>query len=526
MLPYRLALSVGILCLLISTTSAQENKSFKGLSSQEYQAKFDDLVPQGFIPVDVRVKVKRGKDFYDLKMEKPARKIGWAAHHRMTAQSFDEKKSKYEKRNMEVDVKRSYKMGATRYFVAIWKATPPRPTIQWRSVKQVPISGPSTPQLIVFDQMMTQFLVQNQLPGATLAVSRNGKVIYQKGFGYQDVDRKQPMPADALLRIASISKPITAVAILQLVEQGKLKLDDKVFEILTHQPKNEQAKRDPRLNDITVQHCLQHTAGWDRGVSFDPMFRPQIISKDLGVDCPPGPDNIIRYMLNQSLDHAPGTKYAYSNFGYNVLGRVIEQVSGMDYDSYVVKNVLKPVGAGDMAIGATLAKQRNQREPKYYVVGNPSGEAVVGELGKSVLYPYGVWHLEAMDAHGGWIASAADLVKFASAFDSPDTSSLLSPISIETMFERPPGKPGLDKQGEPTASYYGMGWRVRPVHKSQNTWHSGSLSGTSTLLVRRSDGLNWAVLFNQRNCPDGKPASAKIDVLLHRAANAVKRWPN
>ena len=146
-------------------------------------------------------------------------------------------------------------------------------------------------------------------------------------------------------------------------------------------------------------------------------------------------------------------------------------------------------------------------------------------LGKPVPWPYGGWCLESMDSHGGWIASAEDLVRFAAAFDDPDHCKILGAKSIETMFARPPGAAGEDKDGKPAASYYGCGWAVQPVGDGKaNTWHNGSLDGTSTLLVRRWDGLTWAVLFNSRQAKGGEPAGL-IDPLVHEAADAVKHWP-
>ena len=123
-----------------------------------------------------------------------------------------------------------------------------------------------------------------------------------------------------------------------------------------------------------------------------------------------------------------------------------------------------------------------------------------------------------MDAHGGWIASAVDLARFAAALDDPAHSPLLKPETIATMYAPP--------TGAAKDVWYACGWSVRPVGKSgrANYWHNGSLLGTSSLLVRRSDGLSWAVLFNQRS-EDKKLPDDEIDGALHRAANAVKKWP-
>jgi N-acyl-D-amino-acid deacylase len=376
---------------------------------------------------------------------------------------------------------------------------------------------------------MTSFLREQELPGAALAVARDSRLIYSRGFGYADRAAEELVRPGALFRIASISKPLTAVAVLQLVERGRLKLNDRLFEVLQlQQPKGREVRFDPRWKKVTVLHLLQHRGGWDRDKSFDPMFRSPAIVKELEVPPPARPRDIIRYMLRRPLDFDPGAKDVYSNFGYCLLGRVIEKVSGQSYEEYVRKEVLAPLGIHDMRLGATLPEKRAPGEVKYYVRKGATGPAVMGpHLGKPVPLPYGAWCLESMDAHGGWLASAPDLVRFAAAFDHPQRCKILKPKSIETLFARPPGAAGHKPNGKPRDAYYACGWMVRPVgdRGGANTWHAGSLDGTSTLLVRRHDGLTWAVLFNSRNSVKKVEPADAIDPLLHEAADAVKNWP-
>jgi N-acyl-D-amino-acid deacylase len=123
-------------------------------------------------------------------------------------------------------------------------------------------------------------------------------------------------------------------------------------------------------------------------------------------------------------------------------------------------------------------------------------------LGEKVPWAYGGWYLEAMDAHGGWIASAVDLAKFAAALHDPTSCKILKPETIELMHARPPGLAGYDKDGKPTDTYYSLGWMNRPVGENQvNHWHTGSLSGTATILIRRHDGKDLICLFNTRTSP-------------------------
>ena len=392
----------------------------------------------------------------------------------------------------------------------------------------IPVNGPESRRLKPFDEMMTEFLKTHEIPGAALAVSRKGKLVYAKGFGYADFEHKQPVRPRSLFRIASVSKPITAVAVLQLVENGKLSLDAKVFDVLNLQAKiPEGATLDPRWKDVTILQLLRHTGGWDRDKSFDPMFRQVDFARQFQGIPPASAEQIIRAMLGVPLDFDPGTKDSYSNFGYCMLGRVIETVTKQPYEQAVRSSVLAPLEITDMKIGRTRLADRARREVKYVTPPGRTAESIFPEdFGKPILSPYGAFSLETLDSHGGWIASAVDLVRFASAFDDDACPTLLKRSTIETMFARPDGLAGNNPDGTPKEAYYALGWMVRPIDgKGMNTWHSGSLDGTSTLLVRRFDGLDWAVLFNTRNTPTHIEPASKVDPLVHQAADQVKDWP-
>jgi CubicO group peptidase (beta-lactamase class C family) len=393
--------------------------------------------------------------------------------------------------------------------------------------KRLTMTGLADSNLAPFDRLMSQFVRQHKVPGAALAVVKDGWLVYARGFGHADLEHHVAVAPRALFRIASISKPITAAAILKLVEEGKLRLDDRVVQILRIEPFLERGeKTDPRLRKVTIRHLLTHTAGWDRDKSFDPMFQSVKIARALKVPPPARSMHIIRYMWGRPLDFDPGTRYAYSNFGYCVLGRVIEKVIGESYENYVRRHILLPLGIRDMHIGKSLLKDHMPNEVHYYD-GNHTGPAVFADLlGKRVPSPYGMWCIEVMDAHGGWVASAPDLVRFAAALDRPDRARLLRPAAIQVMFARPAGLPGFTEEGRPRDVYYGCGWQVRVVgNRGLNTWHIGSLDGTSTLLVRRFDGLDWAVLFNTRRDPQGRELAGLIDPIVHQAADQVQYWP-
>jgi N-acyl-D-amino-acid deacylase len=378
-----------------------------------------------------------------------------------------------------------------------------------------------------FDREVTQFMTARKVPGGALAVVKDRRLVYARGYGWADREKRIAVKPDSLFRIASISKPITGVAVMRLVEQNKLSLDARAFDIVNLKPLLDGDRQpDPRLAAITIRQLLQHTGGWDRDKSFDPMFRATQIAKAVGEPGPAGPHAVIRYMLGQPLDFDPGTRYAYSNFGYCVLGRVIEKITGQTYEKYVQEKILAPAGIKRMRIGASLDGKQAKGEVRYYTPNDEEGNSVFPGTAGKVPWPYGGFHLEAMDAHGGWIASAVDLARFAAALDDPKRSPLLKPDTLETMYAAPPAPVSRRADGTLNATWYGCGWNVRPIGKSgrANTWHNGSLPGTSTWLVRRWDGLSWAVLFNQRSEDKALPDSA-IDGAMHRAADSVTEWP-
>jgi CubicO group peptidase (beta-lactamase class C family) len=197
----------------------------------------------------------------------------------------------------------------------------------------VPISGRAVPELKHLDWLLVDYLRNNpSLAGASLAVARNGRVIYARAFGYADVDARLAAEPSSLFRIASVSKTFTSAAIMLLVQQGKLRLTDPVFPMLAlEMPFHERAPLDPRLNSITVHQVLCHAGGWAANLArnpfetwtgFDPMFFTLQIAQSLGSESPAHPVDIVRFMMTRPLDFAPGAHYSYSNFGYCVLGRV------------------------------------------------------------------------------------------------------------------------------------------------------------------------------------------------------------
>jgi CubicO group peptidase (beta-lactamase class C family) len=390
---------------------------------------------------------------------------------------------------------------------------------QERTSGLVPVSGQSQSELTSIDELMTDFVKEQHIPGAALAITRGSRLLYARGFGLADRRRNQEVQPTDLFRIASISKPITAVAVLQLVEREKLELNASVWELL-----NLPEPFDKRWKLVTVWQLLHHAGGWDDKI-FDPMFQSARIARALNVSSPANQQDIISYMVGQPLQFEPGDHFAYANFGYCLLGRVIERVTGMSYESYVQNQVLAPLGILRMRLGRTLPSLRAPTEVSYYEAKNRTAPAVVGTIGEPVPLPYGAWSLEAMDSHGGWLASAIDLARFACAFDVPAACPILQPKSIELMFSRPEGKTGIEIDG----IYPGCAWFVWPNDRHAHhayTSSNGLLAGTSSYLMRRHDRINWAVLFNTGYGPDGRPLMIKFRDVSSAAFERTTSWPD
>ncbi|MFC9691944.1 serine hydrolase domain-containing protein [Kribbella sp. NPDC056951] len=368
------------------------------------------------------------------------------------------------------------------------------------------VTGTAVPALAGFDNQMKTFMQARGVTAGQLAVTYKGRLVLARGYS-ASATVVQPT---SLFRIASLSKSLTAAAILRLEQDGKLKLASKVVDIL-----GITAPVDPRWSNITLWRLLQHLGGWDRAVSGDPNFKDAAIAQALGVPMELKHADVIKYMKSQKLDVAPGTKYSYSNFGYLLAGRVIEKVSGLSYEAYVKQKLLAPLKIKRMALGWSIAKHTGEMsyESQY------TGKTVLNNTGSTVAAPYGTFSMRTQDANGGWIASAPDLVRWAKMFDAP--SAVLNSTSLGRVWSKP--ETGMD----PGGWYYGLGWHVRPVTTGgtgRNTWHTGSMPGTSTLLVRTYNGMSWAVLFNRRDDASGK-SYGDIDAAMWTAANGVRTWP-
>ena len=182
-------------------------------------------------------------------------------------------------------------------------------------------------ELAGFEEVFRRFLLERAVPAASLAVVHDGRLVLIAGMATWIGSRPGWCRPETPFRVASLSKPVTAAAIRRLARQGKLDLEAKVVDLLEVKPPAGR-ELDPRWGQITVEHLLNHRGGWDRDEAFDPMFRTVEIARELGTDPPATAGDVLRYMAGQPLQFEPGDRRSYSNFGYSVLGRIIEKRLG------------------------------------------------------------------------------------------------------------------------------------------------------------------------------------------------------
>jgi CubicO group peptidase (beta-lactamase class C family) len=363
----------------------------------------------------------------------------------------------------------------------------------------LPMTGTYVPELQAVDTLLQNFMVGKPIPGGTIAITHNDKVIYERGIGYSDATSTVPMQENALMRLASVSKPVTASAIHQLVKDGQLNLNAKVFNIAGNEgilnitPHNG-TLGDNRLRDITVQQLLEHKGGWNRDTAGDLAFRDVQIATAMGVSNPPGIANSAQYILSRPLQFTPGTAYNYSNIGYMFLGMVVEAASGQGYESYVDSKVLAPSGipTWEVNAGRTFAADQNPREPFY---SSPNtAQNVYNPGGPHVSSPYGEWDHEKALAYGGLIGSSKAIALLAQSriAAGPEIGKLRSDYT---------------------------------THSSYWWYHTGSLPGTDTLMLEASwKDWTYAILFDRRPT-DGSSYSDSLVGSMQNMLEGLNTWP-
>jgi CubicO group peptidase (beta-lactamase class C family) len=379
-----------------------------------------------------------------------------------------------------------------RRFIALAAGASAMPALSFRSAcaqlepKPASVGEPSGAERAAMAKLARAFMDKYDVPALSFAVGYAGEIIHKDAFGVVDRENNEAATPMHLFRIASVSKMITSTTIFSLIEQGRIKLSDRVFgpgaALGTDFGQPPYASG---IDQITLEHLLTHTAGGWTNDNRDPMFSHPAMNHA----------ELIGWTLNnRPLDHPPGRHYAYSNFGYCVLGRVIEKLTGQPYGEYVRAEVLTRCGITDMSIGRNVLEHRQPNEAKYYGQGGGN--------------PYDM-NVRRMDSHGGWIARPADIVHLLMHVDGyAKPPNILKPRTIQTMTTASAANPS-----------YAKGFNI---NTSDNWWHTGALPGTTTIAVRTHRGFCWAAFTNTRR--ENSAIDDDLDALNWNMVQKVQSW--
>jgi len=495
------------------------------LSSADYQKTFTDLTGQGYRLLHVYGYASGGNALFAAIFDKspgPA----WQARHNMTSAQFQTTFNDMLKQGYRLNEMSGYDIGGQDYYTGIWEKTG---GAVWYARNGIPdswyqnvfdnfyyqgyqpsfitafTSGSggklngiwdnsnfSSADLGIISSKINSYMSSVQAPGLALAITKDGRLVYAAGFGYANKETGEEAGPTSLFRIASVSKPITSVAIMKLIEAGKLSLTDHVFG-----PGGKLAADFPtpagnqKINEIIIKTLLEHVSGLNNGAqgNEDPMFM------NLGMNH----HQLISWEINDpdhKLTRDPNAQWEYVNFGYCILGRVIEKVSGQSYEQFVKQNVLTPSGATDMVIGANSEAQRKPREVKYYPPGSP--------------YSLNVTRF---DSHGGWLASPIDLERFLVRVDGlPTKPDIISSGSHTSMVT-----PAHIKDNKGNDPNYAFGWGANPQS------HNGAMDGTLAYLAVLNNGYTFAVVVNSR--PANDIWGSTLYGTIQNIVNSVSAWP-
>lgn len=342
----------------------------------------------------------------------------------------------------------------------------------------------SQPELHAMDSIMQCYLKRWEIHGAQLAISRHDSLLYARGFGYADKDRQIPMEPSYIMRMASVSKLVTATGIMKLRDMGKIRLSDKVFgpKGILNDTFYVNSIRDKRYFDITVEQLLRHKAGFTN-YAGDAIFSTRYIMQQNHLTTPPDHRTLLRIVLRRHLGYTPGTAQRYCNIGYTLLSLIIEKRTGMSYENFMQRYVLNPAGCYDFHIAGNYLKDRRKNETVYYMHSSSVPVPEFNNSGRMVVRCYGENDITTALGAGAWVASAAELCRLVASIDGdrivPD---VISPQAVKLMTQEMP-----DHQ-------FSLGWNFTPRNRP---WiRTGSLVGTSALVLRYPDGECWVFITN------------------------------
>ncbi|QEH38597.1 Penicillin-binding protein 4* [Aquisphaera giovannonii] len=333
-------------------------------------------------------------------------------------------------------------------------------------------SSPASPAFnpAVIDAFVKEAMAKRHVPGASVAVVRDGKILLARGYGLANLELGVPAAADTVYQLASVTKTFTATAVMMLVKDGKVGLDDRIVDRLPGLP--------AAWKDVTVRHLLTHTSGIKSYTStkdFEKQMRRDFTRRE-----------ILDLVAKEPLEFAPGEKWDYCNTGYFLLGMLIEKAASKPYAEFMAERVFGPLG---------MSRTRTN-DLRAVIPGRAQGYEWDGKAFRNGEYVSPTQPFAA----GMLVSTVDDLVKWDAALRD---HTLLDAATLEAMWQPAP----LPKGGK---AQYGFGWGVSRVNGHRRISHGGGISGFSTELMRfPDDGLTVIVLTNAEGGAAG-PIAAGI----------------
>lgn len=360
-----------------------------------------------------------------------------------------------------------------------------------------------------FDASINRFMRYWGIRGGSFALMRNDSLLYAKGYGFANTQDSIPCEVRNIFRVASVSKLLTAVAVMHLEETGQLSTQDFVFGedgILNDSLFLDY--RDKKIKKVTVEHLLRHTSGFSNPHG-DAAFNMELVAQFLDKPLPLSMDDMVLYATKNRLRAVPGGRFNYSNLGYIVLSKVIEKVSGIPYETYIKDSILAPIGCYDIHLANNYSDGFRENEVTYYEVKEAEPVPAYDGSDTLVMKSLGGNDVRGLYGAGGWVASPVELLKLVSAINKcPVREDFLTPESIDFM--TPYGK-----NAKPA------GW----ASSSAKFWlRSGSMSGTSALIKAQKDGYSWVFISNSSSW-NGPGLARQMNREITQALRKVKKWP-
>lgn len=337
-------------------------------------------------------------------------------------------------------------------------------------------------ELRALDKKIERYITKWWIKGASLAITRNDSLIYAKGYGWADEEKGIEMQPGHIMRMASVSKLMTAVGIMVLQDRGLLNIKDTVFGpdgILCDSLYSSHIK-DKKHYRITVEHLLRHQGGFYR----DPVFSSRDVKHQMGLDHAPEKEDYFKLVLSHRLRYIPGSVHKYSNFGYILLSEIIERVSGKPYEQFMKEDVFAPAGCYDMHIAGTYYTDKRDNEVRYYThEGDGKYIEEYNDSGVMVERCYGGNNIPLLSGAGAWCGSTLEIARLVACIDGQDEiPDIISKEAVRQMTQY------FDK------STFSLGWNDTTPGLGWS--RSGTLSGTCALVKRFPDGECWVMITN------------------------------